>query len=102
MAGIELTWRKVKGKQEVRVDVASVGGRPYSADERYLIVATAHVTAGEGAYASLAPEEVTDLDASAGKALVDYLVRACHGSIDAPYDATQGRITREAAKGKAS
>ena len=102
VAGIELTWRKVKGKREARVEVASVGGRPFSADERYLIVATAHVAAGEGAYASLAPEEVTDLDASAGKALVDYLVRACHGSIDVPYDATQGRITRESAQGKAS
>ena len=102
VAGIELTWRKTGGKRKASVEVTSVGGRPFKADERYLVVATAHVAAGEGAYASLAPEEVTDLDASAGKALVDYLVRACHGSIDAPYDASQGRITKQAAKGKTS
>ena len=95
VAGMELTWRKKTKKQEARVEIASIGGGSFQPKGRYLIVTTAHVAAGEGPWAALSPEEVTDLDASCGKALCDYLVRVCHGSIGTDYDATQGRIVRE-------
>ena len=95
VAGMELTWRKKTKAQDAHVRITSIGGRAFQPKERYLVVATAHVAAGEGPWAAFSPEEVTDLDASCGKALIDYLVRACHGSIGTDYDATQGRITRE-------
>ncbi|MFH1879322.1 MAG: bifunctional UDP-sugar hydrolase/5'-nucleotidase, partial [Bacillota bacterium] len=79
-----------------RVTIATVGGNPFDPTAMYTICTNNFTASGGDTYSVFAyPNQQTGYDTTKPleEALVDYVAQVLGGTIAAPYDAPQGRIT---------
>ncbi len=79
-----------------RVAIASIGGEAFDPDAVYTICTNDYMAGGNGPYVAFKyPRQQTGYDTTKPleDALVDYVADELGGTIAAPYDAPQGRVT---------